>query len=120
MCSGQRHEVKAYRGDVQGLHGKLLTLYIITRVYSVNSGRVTLGCDNEQARRFARYLNPNISWKVKHADIINGIRRLVSFLSCHVHIMDVDSHQDEKVPFHLLSPFEKLNCRADTITKILL
>ena len=45
---------------------------------------------------------------------------MISLLKCHVHIVDVDGHQDEKVPFHLLSPFKKLNCRADTIAKRLL
>jgi len=111
--SGIPREVNAYRSELQGIHAVLLALTVICKVYNILEGKIQLACDNEQGVRYTNDKRLDVPSSVHHADLIRAIRRLRKELPIQVEMLDVDGHKDKLVPFHALSPHEKLNCQAD-------
>jgi hypothetical protein len=48
--SGTENVVNAYRSELQGLHAAAASLRVICEHHKVQSGKVTLCCDNENAQ----------------------------------------------------------------------
>jgi hypothetical protein len=119
MTSGTINEVNSYHAELHGVHGMLLALMVLCRVFQLKSG-ITLACDNNNAVYHTNKGSLDVASLVKHTDLMRAIHHLWKELTITVHMVEVNGHQNKTTAFANLSPLKKLNCLADYDAKSLL
>jgi hypothetical protein len=101
---GTGNEVNAYRSKLQGLHAAVASLWVICQHHKVQSGKVTLCCDNKKALWLSSICSTQVPLRTEHTDLIQAIFKIVLELPIEVVFKDVMGHQDK----HVL--YKDLNC----------
>jgi hypothetical protein len=115
--SGIENEVNAYQSEVQGLHTVVASLRVICQHHKVQSGKVTLCCDNENTLWLSSIRSTQVPLRMKHTDLIQAIRKIVLELPIVVVFKDVMGHQDKHVLFEDLDRPSQLNVQVDLEAK---
>jgi hypothetical protein len=115
--SGTENVVNAYRSELQGLHAAAASLRVICQHHKVQSGKVTLCCDNENALWLSSIRSTQVPLRTKHTDLIRAIRKIVLELPIEVVFQDVMGHQDKHVLFKDLDRPSQLNVQVDSEAK---
>jgi hypothetical protein len=119
--SGLRHEVNAYRSELQGCHAGLLGLLAFSIYHKVEGGTVTFHFDNDAGLDKAAETNTNVTTRLKHSDLIRAIRCIAYKLRKEhliaVHFLKVQGHRSDFVPFDQLTRPEQLNDIMDARAK---
>jgi hypothetical protein len=68
--SGTEREVNAYQSELQGLHAAVTSLWVICQHHKVQSGKVTLCCDNKKALWLSSIRSTQVPLRTKHTDLI--------------------------------------------------
>ncbi len=114
---GRREDQSAYRSELGGVVGTLLTLQSLCSVHKITTGAVELGLDCESAiKKIIAHYPPKV--KDCHHDMITECRRLINELPIQVKLRWIESHQDEKGrPLHRLDWWARQNIRMDQKAK---
>ena len=111
---GPKHSQSAYRGELAGLYGGLLTLKLICAYSNITTGRVLIGCDGLGALK--RIQSP-ASLSTSHFDYVSSITRLIQDLPLTCHLTHVNGHLDKVLAMDQLSITEQMNVTADILAR---
>jgi hypothetical protein len=117
QTSGIENEVNAYQSELQGLHTVVASLRVICQHHKVQSGKVTLCCDNENTLWLTSIRSTQVPLRMKHTDLIQAIRKIVLELPIEVVFKDVMGHQDKHILFKDLDRPSQLNVQVDLEAK---
>jgi hypothetical protein len=116
--SATENEVNAYRSKLQGLHAAVASLLrVICQHHKVQSGKVTLCCNNENALWLSSICSTQVPLRTKHTDLIRAICKIVLELPIEVVFKDVMGHQDKHVLYKDLDRPSQLNVQVDSEAK---
>ena len=106
----------SYRSELFGLYLSLLTIKILCAKYDVQSGKITIGCDNIGAldKGLQAQFFPSIQHK--HHDLIWAIHSLRHEIPIEIGFRHVQGHQDKKSN-KPLDRWAQLNLLADAEAK---
>lgn len=113
---GPKASYSAYRAELAGIHGGLVFIQGLCKIYKIPTGKIILACDNDGA--ISRIQDDSIRLQDKHFDYISAIINILSQLPLTVDITYVDGHKDSKLAIDELSTLESMNVSADTHAKI--
>ena len=108
---GPMSSFSAYRSELAGLHGGLIFVQTICRIYNIASGRITLSCDNKGA--LEKIVNKSVRLQDQHFDYVSVIINTINNLPIHITYIHVDGHKDKLVAHEDLSMLESMNVSAD-------
>ena len=111
-CSSQC----SYRSELFGVYLSLLTVKVLCDKYNVNSGQITIGCDNLGAldKGLREQFFPSVQHK--HHDLIWAIHSLRHEMTIDLCFKHVEGHQDKKSELPL-DRWAQLNLLADAEAK---
>ena len=113
---GPRDSFSAYRAELAGIHGGLVFIQGLCKVYEITTGKISLACDNDGA--ISRIQDDNIRLQDKHFDYISAILTILSDLPITVEITQVAGHKDSITNLSNLSTLECMNVSADMHGKL--
>jgi hypothetical protein len=116
IVAGQPGDQSAYRSELSGLLGIVVTVCEICKVHRIVEGRITVACDGEEA--LLRAFDPDryTTTKSQNFDLILGIRKLTSESPIKWSFRHVYGHQDDD-PYAVLDRWATLNTEMDTAAK---
>jgi len=117
MVSGPPAVVNAYRAELQGIYALLVALETFCTHYRIESGGITIGCDNQGALSQAQRFQEHVPCAVAHADLIRAITAIRLRMHISLTFVYVPGHQDALSRVEDLSPLARLNVWADTMAK---
>jgi hypothetical protein len=117
IVPGRGKDQSAYRGEMGGILGSILTAKILCDKYGVEKGSMTIGCDCEGAIKACEsYKTPTCRWT--SYDIVCRIKYEKSkWKNFKCKFRHVNSHQDDITKFEELDNWEKANVEADLLAK---
>ena len=106
----------SHRAECAGILGALVSLKRLLTKWNVSDGTVVFACDNMSALTYSfhhsRY--PCITGQYPDFDLLQAIRSL-SDTKITVAWEHVKGHQDDEIPYSLLSRPAQLNVQADKL-----
>jgi hypothetical protein len=116
LVPGNANEQSAYRAELAGIVGILVTLQIVCTFYNITEGSISIGLDGEMALKQAEtegLADPSQA----DFDLINDIRKKVQQLPITIRWRWIKGHQDDRIPFDQLDEPAQDNVIADTLAK---
>jgi len=95
----------------------LLVLEHLCALYDIQSGSITIGCDNKGVLHHVHHPSTYVLYLFKHADLIQAIHSIQRHCPVHLAFQYVAGHQDEFVQFEDLPPLAQLNMQANIMAK---
>jgi hypothetical protein len=90
---------------------------VICQHHKVQSGKVTLCCNNKKALWLSSICSTQVPLRTKHTDLIQAIRKIILELPIKVVFKDVTGHQDKHVLYEDLNRPSQLNVQVDSEAK---
>ena len=102
--------------QMAGMYGGVLLLKVLCEVHKVQSGNVTIACDNETA---IKVFDPDFipSTKHKNFDLVSATHSLLQECPFQWEGKHVKGHQDCHISYCNLSRLSKLNVQMDLVAK---
>lgn len=108
----------AYRSEILGLLALLDYIYFNEDIVLTNTASMTIYCDNERVLGvISRWSRDKFTPKAKHADLISALLAVRDKLGITIVVQHVKAHQDDSIPYHLLTPQAQLNVDMDKDAK---
>ena len=107
----------SYRSELCGIAGVLALCSHICRQYPIQSGHITLACDNKSAGHMAINWHTHVGPTTNHFDMLNLILCLRRSLPITITFRHVEGHQRKKYPSLPLDGWAKLNEDMDSLAK---
>ena len=113
---GPIKEGDSHRCELSGIYGILLIARTICELFDINSGCITIVCDNIQALRlFEHTYKPDA--KDCNFDMVNACWHLLQKSPIQWKPKHVKGHQDDSQNYHRLPRLAKLNVEMDALAK---
>ena len=104
----------AYRSELLGLLASIEMIEIMAKKFEIKEGGYTLACDGKSALKKAIDAHPNWqSPKQQHADLLSAIATLTANSPLTISPLHVKGHQDDILPFNMLTRPAQLNVICD-------
>ena len=116
MVPGHPEDQSAYRSELCGILGIMLSLRCLSQQYDISGGAITIACDGLSAIRKALDADSNFSSRSSQFDLLSAIESIALELPISIHWRHVDGHQDDG-RIGPLDRWEALNCEMDQAAK---
>ena len=100
-----------------GVYAILCIIKATCKVYGITTGKVKIGCDNDQVVRNASLISKKVPQKLRSVDLVRAIRRVKSSIPVQLEFIQVTGHLDDKLEFEDLDRESQLNVVCDTMAK---
>ncbi len=94
VVPGDDEDHSAYRSELSGLYGIVITVHAICQYHHIDQGSITVGCDGESALLKCFSTQQQISPRTDHFDLIVAIRQLMEATPVEWKPRHIPSHQD--------------------------
>jgi hypothetical protein len=119
VTPGHPSDQSPYRSELSGIYGILCVVEEICKLYDIQSGNITIGCDNEKCLWMSIDKPGSLSTRSKSFDLLSAIRHKIRNLPITVNSHWVKGHQDN---FALhpsrLDLWATLNIEMDSLAKL--
>jgi hypothetical protein len=110
----------AYRAELTGIYVSLTYVLAICIRHGITSGKIEIGCDNEQGVYLSSIFDDRVSTNMKHSDILRAIRTVRCSIPVEITFTHIDGHQDDGKLYSQLDRLAQLNVDCDTLAKVAL
>ena len=118
VAPGSPDSQGAYRSELSGLYGSLCVVEQVCEEHNVSSGRVTIGCDGEEALWRSCASKDIVRPTDSDFDLIYAIRTKIANLPVEVETHWVKGHQDDLgLGVQRLDLWARLNIWCDALAK---
>ena len=107
----------AYRAELTGIYVSLTYALAVCIKHKLTSGKIEIGCDNEQGIYLSSIFNDRVTTKMKHSDILRAIRTVRCSFPVKMKFTHIDGHQDDGKLYSQLDRLAQLNVDCDTLAK---
>jgi hypothetical protein len=114
---GSLIDQSAYCSELVGILAALSMTQVLCAYCQIESGSLTMGCENTSAIFLAPDLDIKISTRMADHDILYGIHWTLKNIPIEILWVHVRGHQDDKKEAHQLTRLEELNCEMDSLAK---
>ncbi len=110
----------SYRSELAGIYGILTMLTVICSTHNIQSGAITIACDNTSALQNSldNYKPPRLT--KAEFDLLYAIKKKLSDLPISYHLQHVKGHQDRHTSVDKLDRLSVLNIEMDSLAKSVL
>ena len=114
LSPGPMHIQSAYRSELLGLLANLEMINILSKKFDITSEGCTIACNSLSALKKA--LDKERNWRTSkqlHADILSATTSILQEYPIEFSPMHVKGHQDEVLPYNMLTRPAQLNVICD-------
>jgi hypothetical protein len=116
IVPGRTEDQSAYRGELGGILGCIISTKIICKRFEVHKGKVTIGCDCESAIAACEG-DRSVSCRWKCYDIVSRIKYELKDSEINFVFRHISGHQDKIKSFDELDIWEQTNVKVDKFAK---
>ena len=109
--------IDPYRGELYGIYAVLKYVKDFTEKHEIQSGGITIACDNDASLQHAIEYNRRAPIKCSTHDILWAIYDLKKDMNIEIKAQRVEGHRDDYVSMEEMNIFEQLNCYVDKRAK---
>ena len=114
VSPGFNSDQSAYRSEISGLYAMVMMTEAIIKVWNIQEGGITLGCDGKSALRQALSIQDvTIKSGQQSHDLLSGIHGYINDSKIEYVGRHIKGHQDEKIKAAFLDKWAQLNIEMD-------
>jgi hypothetical protein len=116
-CQSPGTHANAYRAEMMGLYLAMCITHAFCLTYNIQSGHISLSCDNDGCLWRTAMTVPKVSHRQKHSDILRAIHFLKLQIPISWTFSEVKGHQDDFIQYEDLDRVSQLNVMCDAEAK---
>jgi hypothetical protein len=117
---GTGYQQNSYHSELSGLYGISVMLITLCKLHQIQSGSITIACDNISALNNAMQHDHLPSLSQAEYDFIYVIKQKLQMLPISYSVKHVKGHQDNGGPTKRLDRWSLLNIEMDALAKSIL